>query len=91
MIDPVLMGGDDGASVGDMLRCIHIGLLCVQEKGEQRPTMASAQVMLSSVSVTLPLPSKPAYFSSVAKENQTELTKAYDTQNEASITDLYPR
>ncbi|KAG6405380.1 hypothetical protein SASPL_132969 [Salvia splendens] len=60
-------GVDDGVSVGDMLRCIHTGLLCVQEKGEQRPTMASVQVMLNSVSVTLPLPSKPAW-------NQTKMT-----------------
>jgi len=44
-----------------MIRCIHIALLCVQEKGDDRPTMASVVLMLNSHSVTLPLPSKPAF------------------------------
>uniref|UniRef100_A0A7N1A6D7 Uncharacterized protein n=1 Tax=Kalanchoe fedtschenkoi TaxID=63787 RepID=A0A7N1A6D7_KALFE len=46
----------------EILRSIHIGLLCVQESVKARPTMASVSLMLGSVSLSLPLPSRPAYF-----------------------------
>ena len=45
-----------------MMRCIHIGLLCVQEDLNDRPTMASVVLMLSSATLTLPVPSEPAFF-----------------------------
>ncbi|KAI3470646.1 hypothetical protein Pfo_027309 [Paulownia fortunei] len=60
VIDPVLRAGSGFPY--DMLRCIHIGLLCVQENTADRPTMASVVVMLNSSSLTLSLPSKPAFF-----------------------------
>lgn len=45
-----------------MLKCIHIGLLCVQENAADRPTMATIVLMLSSMSLSLPVPSEPAFF-----------------------------
>ncbi|XP_072956363.1 cysteine-rich receptor-like protein kinase 15 [Typha angustifolia] len=45
----------------DVLRCIHIGLLCVQEDPSNRPSMASVILMLNSQSITLPSPSTPAF------------------------------
>ena len=51
-----------GGSTNEIMRCIHIGLLCVQENDEDRPTMASIVLMLNSYSLSLPLPSKPAFF-----------------------------
>ncbi|KAL0409306.1 UNVERIFIED_CONTAM: Cysteine-rich receptor-like protein kinase [Sesamum radiatum] len=51
IIDPVLMSGT--ASQADMLRCIHIGLLCVQDNPSDRPTMASVVLMLSSFSTNV--------------------------------------
>ncbi|CAI0407077.1 unnamed protein product [Linum tenue] len=59
LVDPSLGNNVPGAEVA---RCIHIGLLCVQENVNDRPTMAAVALMLSSHSVTLPLPSKPAFF-----------------------------
>ncbi|KAL5842131.1 hypothetical protein ACOSQ3_012734 [Xanthoceras sorbifolium] len=49
-------------SRNEMMKCIHIGLLCVQESVYDRPTMASVIHMLNSNSVTLPAPSKPGFF-----------------------------
>ncbi|XP_050944334.1 uncharacterized protein LOC103485320 [Cucumis melo] len=46
----------------EMIRCIHIGLLCVQENLTNRPTMTTVVMMLSTSSLTLPMPSKPAFF-----------------------------
>ncbi|KAK8942681.1 Cysteine-rich receptor-like protein kinase 15 [Platanthera zijinensis] len=44
-----------------MLRCIQIGLLCIQEDPAQRPSMASLVVMLSTSDVLLPEPLLPAF------------------------------
>jgi hypothetical protein len=44
------------------MRCIHIGLLCVQDNVAKRPTMATIVLMLRSYSVTLSIPSEPAFF-----------------------------
>jgi hypothetical protein len=52
----------DSYSRNDVIRCIHIGLLCVQENPTDRPTMATIVLMLSSYTVTLPSPQKPPFF-----------------------------
>ncbi|XP_047158135.1 cysteine-rich receptor-like protein kinase 10 [Vigna umbellata] len=57
IVDPTLMKG----SRNEMIRCIHIGLLCVQEDMTSRPTMASVVLMLNSYSISLPIPSEPAF------------------------------
>ncbi|CAL5209769.1 unnamed protein product [Lathyrus oleraceus] len=46
----------------EAIRCIHIGLLCVQEDPDDRPTMATIVLMLESHTVTLPVPKQPAFF-----------------------------
>ncbi|XP_062087472.1 cysteine-rich receptor-like protein kinase 10 isoform X3 [Humulus lupulus] len=58
LIDPKIILG----SRSEILRCIHIGLLCVQENVADRPTVNSIVLMLNSQSVTLGVPSKPAFF-----------------------------
>ncbi|CAN6690010.1 unnamed protein product [Malus baccata var. baccata] len=58
LIDPTLTNG----SINEIVRCIHIGLLCVQENIVDRPTMNAIVLMLNSYSVTLPVPSQPAFF-----------------------------
>ncbi|KAH0454678.1 hypothetical protein IEQ34_016602 [Dendrobium chrysotoxum] len=45
----------------EALKCIQIGLLCVQEDPIERPSMNSLAVMLSRHSVTLPVPSMPEF------------------------------
>ncbi|KAG6511085.1 putative receptor-like protein kinase At4g00960 [Zingiber officinale] len=46
-----------------ILRCIHIGLLCVQDDPIQRPTMANVVLMLNNHFVGLPTPLAPAFLS----------------------------
>ncbi|KAK9133581.1 hypothetical protein Scep_013109 [Stephania cephalantha] len=45
----------------EVVRCIHIALLCIQEDTDQRPTMSSVVVMLSSYTMTLAAPLQPAF------------------------------
>ncbi|PWA40425.1 protein kinase-like domain, Concanavalin A-like lectin/glucanase domain protein [Artemisia annua] len=60
MIDPTLKT-ESGDSLRNIIRSIHIGLLCVQENVTHRPTMGSVVLMLNSSSILLPQPSQPAY------------------------------
>ena len=88
IIDPTLGVG----SKAEIIQCIHIGLLCVQENVADRPTMASVILMLNSNSITLSVLSQPAF----SKHNNIEPNTSSDqsmlaSTNEASITALYPR
>ncbi|KAE8811355.1 putative serine/threonine-protein kinase receptor [Hordeum vulgare] len=46
----------------EALRCIHVGLLCVQDRPDDRPLMSSVIFMLENESALLSAPKKPAYF-----------------------------
>ncbi|XP_059661379.1 cysteine-rich receptor-like protein kinase 10 isoform X3 [Cornus florida] len=104
LMDPTLA---DSHSRNEVLRCIHIGLLCVQEDVDARPSMASLVIMLNSYSVTLQVPQHPPIFghsgtdSSIPKGLESDQCTSQSVQstsqsvqwslNEASITELHPR
>ncbi|KAL8461342.1 hypothetical protein ACS0TY_032719 [Phlomoides rotata] len=112
VVDPLLKS--NSGSMSEMVRCIHIGLLCVQENAGDRPTMASVVLMLSSFSMTLAVPSAPAF--NFPNGNDSDASRFHDynsrnarapefdhssgqadhqsdhsSQNEVSISELYPR
>ncbi|WJZ91097.1 hypothetical protein VitviT2T_010202 [Vitis vinifera] len=58
LVDPML---EDFHSSTQMLRCIHIALLCVQESAADRPTMSTVISMLTNETVPLPNPNLPAF------------------------------
>ncbi|XP_073043047.1 cysteine-rich receptor-like protein kinase 29 isoform X2 [Primulina eburnea] len=104
MIDPMLKDGSN--SMREILRCFHISLLCVQENAGDRPTMANVALMLSSFSLTLPLPSEPAFFVPVSfgtdvtplynsvefSESSAKLSRHNSTSKSVSSTSgVYPR
>ncbi|KAJ4977104.1 hypothetical protein NE237_002210 [Protea cynaroides] len=59
LIDPLMR---DSCVASEVLRCIHVGLLCVQQQMEIRPTMSSVVFMLGSESAVLPDPRQPGFF-----------------------------
>ncbi|KAB2061925.1 hypothetical protein ES319_A10G119400v1, partial [Gossypium barbadense] len=59
LINPMLRNSSN--SKEEIIRCNHIGLLCVQELAAKRPTMASVVLMLNTNSLSLPLPLQPAF------------------------------
>ncbi|KAL2324319.1 hypothetical protein Fmac_023377 [Flemingia macrophylla] len=102
IVDPSL----NNNSRNEMMRCIHMGLLCVQEKSYDRPTMATIMLMLNSHSVSLPVPAEPAFYmnsrslpemqsweyNSIETGSRERIIKSsQESENEASITELYPR
>ncbi|KAL5579026.1 hypothetical protein UlMin_011468 [Ulmus minor] len=96
LLDPTLM---NSYLENEVIRCIHIALLCVQEDLEERPTMTRIVLMLNSYSVTLPPPQEPAFYIRT-EENFSAGKFKFDHStseavpisiNEVSITELYPR
>lgn len=59
LIDPILNGSCD---VNEVLRCIHISLLCVQDQAEDRPTMSDVVFFLSGEAIQLARPKQLALF-----------------------------
>ncbi|KAJ4828230.1 hypothetical protein Tsubulata_013111 [Turnera subulata] len=49
-------------NIPEVFRCIQIGLLCVQQSPEDRPTMSSVVQMLDSVNSVLPQPKQPGFY-----------------------------
>ncbi|XP_057764767.1 receptor-like serine/threonine-protein kinase SD1-8 [Salvia miltiorrhiza] len=48
-------------AAGEVMRCIQVGLLCVQELAEDRPNMSNVVLMLSSDFVSMQQPKHPGY------------------------------
>ncbi|KAF8030665.1 hypothetical protein BT93_E2949 [Corymbia citriodora subsp. variegata] len=96
VLDPAI---GDSYSRDEVHRCLHIGLLCVQEDPMDRPTMANIVLMLNSYSVSLALPQQPAFFlrsrtEASMKELESDQSASKSTPvsiNEMSVTEVYPR
>lgn len=73
----------------EILRCIHVGLLCVQQQPENRPNMLSVALMLKGEKL-LPEPSEPGFYAGI---NRGVCAQAFErcSVNEASISLLEAR
>ncbi|KAJ1291210.1 hypothetical protein BS78_02G300800 [Paspalum vaginatum] len=59
LVDPAL--GDD-LPVAEVIKCLQVALLCVQDSADDRPNMSEVVAMLGSEGITMPEPRQPAYF-----------------------------
>ncbi|KAK9056991.1 hypothetical protein SSX86_024357 [Deinandra increscens subsp. villosa] len=83
---------EESVNVSQVLRSIHVGLLCVQRQPEDRPAMTSVIMMLGSDG-QLPTPKKPGFYIGKAKKDSPESSSSYGTcsKNELTITMLNGR
>ncbi|XP_020089470.1 putative receptor-like protein kinase At4g00960 isoform X1 [Ananas comosus] len=94
-VDPLL---GDSYSTTEAWRCFHVGLLCVQENPDDRPTMSNVVLMLISEQMQLPMPTEPPSFadrpaasgSDLSSTTKTNSTKTRSV-NEVTITLIEPR
>lgn len=61
---------DESCSPNEVLRCIHVGLLCVQDQPTDRPTMSDVVSMLTNETMILPAPKQPAFFVDVNPDEE---------------------
>ncbi|KAM3346264.1 hypothetical protein ACQJBY_020691 [Aegilops geniculata] len=72
----------------EMMRCINIALLCVQESAIDRPTMLDVVAMLSNKAMIVDKPKHPAYFTG---DKEAPTTKQSCSVNDVTISTLTPR
>ncbi|KAM1264125.1 hypothetical protein ACFX15_033526 [Malus domestica] len=89
LIDPILL--KDSCRPDQVLRYIHIGLLCVQEDANSRPTMSSVVLMLKTETISLPKPERPAFFTGRSANVQDQIAANSCTINGLTISDDLPR
>ena len=82
----------DTADACEVLRCLHIGLLCVQQCSEDRPDMSSVVVMLTCDS-DLPKPKQPAFYvaRNLHHEDSSAINQKSCSENEVTISWLEAR
>ncbi|KAF8377078.1 hypothetical protein HHK36_030451 [Tetracentron sinense] len=83
----------DSCPTYEVLRCIQIGLLCIQEHAEDRPTISSVILMLSSENAILPQPKKPGFcLGTIPSEIESSSSKIEAcSMNQVTITMLEAR
>lgn len=94
IVDPPLLEEDE-ACLNELLKCVQIGLLCVQDFAADRPTMSTVVSMLGSdTSSNLPSPKQPAF---IFKRNKTgdnsnpSTSEGFNSVNEMSTTIIEAR
>ncbi|XP_019057218.1 PREDICTED: cysteine-rich receptor-like protein kinase 24 [Tarenaya hassleriana] len=95
LVDPTIGKNYD---TDEAIRCIHIGLLCVQQDPADRPSLSNLLQMLTTSTVTLPVPRPPGFFLGDRLEPNPLVGESDITSksipcsiDEATITDLSPR
>ncbi|CAA2973564.1 G-type lectin S-receptor-like serine threonine-kinase At4g03230 isoform X1 [Olea europaea subsp. europaea] len=58
IVDPILL---ESCEKSEIIKCINVGLLCVEEDPSNRPTMSNVVFMLSGEIAVLPVPNQPAF------------------------------
>ncbi|KAK4355308.1 hypothetical protein RND71_024279 [Anisodus tanguticus] len=81
----------ESCSESQVLRCIQVGLLCVQKLPEDRPTMASVVFWLGNEGLVLLQPKKPGFFIERNSMESIESTDEGYLTNNVSISILEPR
>ncbi|QHO33473.1 hypothetical protein S245_028855 [Arachis hypogaea] len=90
LLDEVLK---EGCTPLDVKRCIQVGLLCVQQRPEDRPDMSSVVLMLNGEKL-LPKPKVPGFYTERGVTIEADSLMENHTlfsANEISITTLYAR
>ncbi|VYS63629.1 unnamed protein product [Arabidopsis thaliana] len=95
LVDPFIA---DSCRKSEVVRCIHIGLLCVQEDPVKRPAMSTISVMLTSNTMALPAPQQPGFFvrsrpgTNRLDSDQSTTNKSVTVSiDDSSMSDLDPR
>ncbi|KAK0599113.1 hypothetical protein LWI29_002473 [Acer saccharum] len=81
LIDQLL---DYSSTSSEILRCIHIGLLCVQQGPKDRPNMSTVALMLGGEG-SLPQPKQPSFFT---ESNHIESESSSSKQQSSSTNDI---
>jgi hypothetical protein len=80
----------NSCTLSSALRHVHVGLLCVQQRPEDRPNMSYVVQMLTSES-SLPKPKQPGFFMDSPTANSSSSKHVSCSANEITNTVLEAR
>jgi hypothetical protein len=81
----------EGYPPSEVSKCIHIGLLCVQDSSNARPHMSSVVSMLDSEAMPCAIPKQPMYFAQINHETGDARIDLENSVNGVSLTVLEGR
>nr|GMC65277.1 G-type lectin S-receptor-like serine/threonine-protein kinase CES101 [Ipomoea batatas] len=92
LMDPALSGSCPEAEI---MKCIQVGLLCVQDEAKYRPSMSTVVSMFANESAELPLPKQPAFFiaeeGAQLSESQEKDERLSLSTNEITVSEMLAR
>lgn len=91
-MDPVLV--DSNIQEDEVIKCIHVGLLCVQKQPEDRPTMSEVVNMQQGDNiVSVRQPDEPGFYAgrSLIGMGFSTMERDLDSVNEVTMTTLTGR
>ncbi|KAG4977418.1 hypothetical protein JHK86_036892 [Glycine max] len=78
----------------EVVKSLHIGLLCVQQDAIVRPTISTVVLMLGSDTISLPKPNHPAFSVGTMNSNNEEFSFRSSKNisiNNVTISTILPR
>ncbi|KAK9102005.1 hypothetical protein Sjap_019259 [Stephania japonica] len=91
LVDGVMVMEDE-LSRCEVLRCIQVGLLCVQQRPDDRPTMPSVVMMLGSDTTNLPQPKHlDFYYDKSCTDEGPSSSEKFSYGNKVSFTQVEGR
>ncbi|XBI97867.1 hypothetical protein VPH35_018173 [Triticum aestivum] len=81
----------DTCSLDEVVLCIHLALLCVEENPDDRPLMSYVVFVLENGSTTLPAPNRPAYFARRRIEMEQIREDIQTSRNSFTLTEIEGR
>nr|GEW15429.1 putative S-locus glycoprotein domain-containing protein [Tanacetum cinerariifolium] len=81
IIDPTL---GESWSIPEVVRSVHIGLLCVQQRAEDRPNTLSVVSMLGGEGL-LPSPKPPGFFIQMCENGSTSIISLPPSDNGVTL------
>uniref|UniRef100_A0A453AAL0 Serine/threonine-protein kinase receptor n=1 Tax=Aegilops tauschii subsp. strangulata TaxID=200361 RepID=A0A453AAL0_AEGTS len=81
----------DTCSVDEVVLCVHVALLCVEENPDDRPLMSYVVFVLENGSTTLPDPNSPAYFARRRIEMEQIREDIQTSANSFTLTEIEGR
>ncbi|VAI20887.1 unnamed protein product [Triticum turgidum subsp. durum] len=88
LVDTYIM---DTCSLDEVLICIHVALMCVQDNPDDRPLMSSVVFVLENGSSTLPPPTCPAYFTRRSAEMEQIRDDILNSRTSFTLTEIEGR
>ncbi|XP_071679594.1 cysteine-rich receptor-like protein kinase 6 [Lolium perenne] len=83
-------GIKSSSTESDALRCIHVGLLCIQGDPADRPMMSTVVMMLGSNTFALQAPSRPPFYATNEGASSSTTASLSNSSSAHPVPDIIP-